>query len=332
MKHTRILVRTGSLKGHNKLGDVVSLVRTHSSEEEIKNSIGKALDLIDFKPRGPVRSVDIKVNLCYYWHASTGYTTDPRVVGGIIDCIRERYGVDAHIRVVEADATAMQTKHAFLMLGYEKLAKEKNVELFNLSRDEIREDEVCVNGHKIKFQIPQSLLKSDLFINVPKLKPMRETKITCALKNIYGCIAYPRKIIYHPILNEAIVGINKILRPDLTIVDGVVALGRFSIKLGLIMASRDPFSIDWIASQIMGFNPSRVKFLKIAIKEKLGNLDGIETRGENMVFFEKLFPKENFFSSKRWWNTLFGLFSLYAKLVGDVVPPMLEKDMKSKIR
>jgi uncharacterized protein (DUF362 family) len=312
------------------LGDVVSLVRTHGFEErDIKEAIEKALDLIDFKPKVSVKSVDIKVNLCYYWHASTGYTTDPRVVSGIIDCLRDIYGNNIKIRLVEADGTAMRTKYAFLMLGYEELAKRKNVELFNLSRDEIREERVRVYGREIAFRIPQSLLKSDLFINVPKLKIMRETKITCALKNIYGCIAYPRKIVYHPILNEAIVGINKILHPDLTIVDGIVALGRFPIKLGLIMASKDPFSIDWVASKIMGFNPSKIKFLKIAMKEKLGNLTGIKIRGEEILSFQKMFPKENFFSSKRWWNILFSVFNLYTKLSGDIVPAMLEREVKT---
>ena len=307
------------------MGDVVGLVQTHSSKEDIKNSIEKALDLINFKPKGPVKSVDIKVNLCYYWHAATGYTTDPQVVAGIIDCIRERYGMDIHIRVVEADATAMRTKHAFLMLGYERLAKEKDVELFNLSNDEIHQEKVSVDGREIAFQIPQSLLKSDLFINVPKLKIMRDTKITCALKNIFGCIASPRKIVYHPFLHEAIVGINKILRPDLIIVDGLVALGRFPIELGLIMVSVDPFSVDWIASQVMGYNPSKIKFLKIAMKEKLGELEGIKTLGESVIIFKKIFPKENFFSSKRWWGFQLRLLRLYTRIVKDVVPPALEE-------
>ncbi|MFQ6127248.1 MAG: DUF362 domain-containing protein [Candidatus Heimdallarchaeota archaeon] len=306
------------------MGDIVSLVRTHSSEEEIKNSIREALDLIDFKPKGPVKSVDIKVNLCYYWHAATGYTTDPRVVAGTIDYVREKYGSDVHIRVVEADATAMRTKHAFSMLGYEKLAKRKNVELFNLSNDEIRREKVRVNGCEIAFQIPQSLLKSDIFINVPKLKTMRDTKVTCALKNIFGCIASPRKIAYHPILDEAIVGINTILRPHLNIVDGLVALGRFPIKLGLILASVDPFSIDWIASQIMGYNPSKIKFLKIAMKEELWELQGIETRGEHVITFKKAFVNEGFLSSKHWWNFQLWLLRLYKKIVKDVVPPALD--------
>lgn len=307
------------------MGDIVGLIRTRESSKEIRNSIENALGIIGFKPKRPVKVVDIKVNLCYYWHASTGCTTDPRVVSAIIDCVRKLYGEDVRIRVVEADGTAMRTKYAFLMLGYEKLAGEKNVELFNLSEDEVCEKKVYVNGHKIRFQIPTSLLKSDLFINVPKLKILRETEFSCALKNIYGCIAYPRKIIYHHILDEAIVGINKILRPDLTIVDGVVALGRFPTKLGLIMAGRDPFSVDWVAAKIMGFNPSKIRFLKVAVKENVGSLNGLQIQGDDIASFQKSFPKAGLFSSKRWWNLLFDLFHLYIKLTGDVVPPMLEK-------
>jgi uncharacterized protein (DUF362 family) len=307
------------------MGSVVSLVRTCISEDKIRNSIAEALDLINFKPKNSVNFVSIKVNLCYYWNAATGQTTDPRVVAGIIDNVRERYGRDINIRVVEADATAMRTKHAFLMLGYEKLAKEKNVELFNLSNDDVDEKRIQVNGREIVFKIPRSLLKSDLFINVPKLKIMRQTKITCALKNIFGCIASPRKIAYHQFLDEAIVGINKILHPNLTIVDGLVAFGRFPVQLGLIMASIDPFSIDWVASQIMGYNPSKIRFLRIAMKEKLGNPIGITTCGEKLSMFKKEFPKANFSSTKMWSDIQLELLRLYAKLTKDVIPPWLEE-------
>jgi len=307
------------------MGSVVSLVRTQGSVEKIKNSISQALNLIDFKLNGSVKSVAIKPNLCYYWDGATGYTTDPRVVAGVIDFVRERCGEDVDIKVVEADASAMRTKYAFPVLGYEKLAEEKSVELFNLSNDVLVEKTVHVNKREVSFKVPQLLLKADLFINVPKLKIMRATKITCAMKNIFGCIGSPRKVVYHPFLSEAIVGINKILRPHVTIVDGVVALGRFPVRLGLIMASVDPFSVDWIASQIMGYNPSNVGFLKLAMKEKLGNPDGVTTRGKSVAEFQKIFPKENFTSSKYWWGIQFWLLKAYHKIVGDVIPPALEE-------
>jgi len=307
------------------MGSVVSLVRAKSSAEDITHAVSEAFDLINFEPDSSVKSVAIKPNLCYYWDSDTGYTTDRRLVAGIIDYVRERCGKEVDIKVVEADASAMRTKYAFPVLGYEKLAKEKDVELFNLSEDVLVEKTVHVNKREISFKVPQLLLNSDLFVNAPKLKIMRATKITCAMKNVFGCIGYRRKIVYHPFLDEAIVGINKILRPHVTIVDGLVALGRFPVKLGLIMAGVDPFSVDWVASDIMGYNPSRVGFLKTAMKEKLGDSSGIATCGENVAEFKKVFPRENFASSKYSWSILFWLMKMYRKITGDVIPPFLEE-------
>jgi len=307
------------------MGNIVSLVRAKSSEEDITCSVSEALDLVDFRFPSGVKSVVIKPNLAYYWDAATGYTTDPQVVAAIIDIVRERCSDDVDIKVAEADASAMRTKYAFKVLGYEKLAEEKKVELFNLSKDVLDEKTIKVNNRDITFKVPEVLLNTDLFINVPKLKLMRIVKITCAMKNVFGCIGAPRKVVYHPILNEAIVGINKILGPHLTIVDGLVAAGRFPVKLNLVMASVDPFSIDWIASRIMGYKPSSVKFLKISIKEKIGDPNGIVTRGEDVAEYAKLFPKEGLVSTSSLWSIQFWLLKVYKKVVGDIIPPIFEE-------
>ena len=305
------------------MGSLVSLVRIQNPNE-IKNAISKALSLINFRLEKRVRTVAIKPNLCYYWAASTGYTTDPRVVAGIIDVIRQSYSEDLDIKVVESDATAMRTKYAFQMLGYSKLAEEKKVQLFNLSKDVLEERKVQVDGREFTFKVPKLLLDADLFVNVPKLKVMREVKITCAFKNLFGCIGVPRKIVYHPYLNEVVVGINRVLKPHLTIVDGLVALGKFPVKLGLIMASTDPFSVDWTAAQIMGSNPSKIKYLKIAMREKVGCPDGITIQGEGIEDFKRIFPKVNSFKSTLSWSTLLNLLKLYNKIVQDTVPDELQ--------
>ena len=304
---------------------IVSLVRTNCSLESIRSSISESLDLINFNLDSSIKSVVIKPNLCYYWDAATGQTTHPQVVAATIDIVREKCGENVNIKVAEADASAMRTKYAFKILGYEKLSKEKNVELFNLSSDILVEKIVNVDKRKISFQVPQLLLNCDLFINVANLKIMRETKITCAMKNVFGCIGSPRKVVYHPFLHEAIVGINKVLRPHLTIVDGLVALGRFPVKLSLIMASTDPFSVDWIASQIMGYKPKKIGFLKIAMKEKLGNPKGITLKGINLAEFRENFPKANFTSSNYWWHFQSWLLKVYCKMADDVIPPFLEE-------
>ena len=308
------------------MGSPVSLVKADEfSGSSLKDCVAKAVGLIGFKFPENLKTVIIKPNLNYYWEWTTGCTTDPHLVGSIIDYLRDRFGEKLKITLAEADATAMKTKHVFEMLGYTRLAMEKKVELLNLSSDTLREEKVSILNHEIKFLIPQSLLDADLFINVPKLKVLRHTKISCAMKNVFGCIGFPRKYTYHPILNEAIVGVNKVLHPHLNVVEGLIALGRFPVKLGLIMASSDVFSTDWIASKIMGYKPRNIKFLKIAMKEKVGVPDGILTLGEDLRPLMKEFPKETFLLQNWLLKRQFGLLRLYSRISGDVIPPFLEE-------
>lgn len=299
-------------------------MKTNDTQSDINQSIKEIMKLINYDFKDKITNVDIKPNLCYYWDYSTGYTTDPKIVKGIINFLIEKYGENINIRIVESDATAMRTRHAFRMLGYEKAFNNKNVELFNLSEDNIVEKEINISNKNIKLQIPESLLQTDLFINVPKMKIMRDVYITCALKNIFGCIAKKRKITYHKYLNETIVGVNSILHPHINIVDGIFALSRTPVKLNLLMGGVDPFSIDWIAAKIMGYNPSKIKYLNIAMKKNLGKPNDIKIIGEKIDTFRSLFPKESNILSKYSFNALFKLLKIYVKITGDVIPPALE--------
>jgi len=303
--------------------NIVSLARV--SDSDLATPVLKTLEAVNFKINPKVDNVLIKPNLCYYWDHLTGYTTDPRLVGCIIDVLRENYGLTgANIKIVEADATAMRNSHAFRMLKYDKLAEEKDVTLFNLAEDKLGTHKVRVAGKEMSFDVPESLLHADLFINVPKMKIASTTILTCAMKNIFGCIGAPRKIVYHPILNEAIVGINKILKPDVTVVDGIIALSNVPVRMNLIVTGLDTFSVDWAVSRIMGYGPFWIRYLKIAGKEGLGNPKSVQFEGENWRELRKAFPRVNPFRLK-WQNKMqLKLLRLYSTIVGDVIPPFLE--------
>ena len=302
----------------------VSLVKSPYNGVGVKKNLLQVMNLAGFKPLSSVNSIALKLNLCYYWNSSTGQTTDPKLVEALIDFLKEKHGADVEINLVEADASAMRTKYAFRLLGFEALAERKKVNLLNLSKDAIKERNIEVNGQNLTLKIPQTLLNSDLFINIPKLKVMRATHISCAMKNLFGAIAYPRKLVYHNALAETIVAVNTILKPHLNIVDGMVALGRFPVRLNLLMGGEKAFSIDWIAAQIMGFNPRKIKFLKLAVKEQLGNPHEIVITGEKMEKFSKIFPKENNLYSKAKMKLQLVLLKTYRRIIGDIVPPNLE--------
>lgn len=273
---------------------LLSLVSTKKSDSNsIKNAISKSINLINFNLTKNPEKVIIKPNLCYYWDPSTGQVTDPNFVSSLIDVLRKRLSSNIEISIVESDASAMKCKHAFRILGYDKLAKEKNVNLINLSKEKSEKIELFIKGKNYKVLIPRILQESDLLVNVPQIKYMHTTKISCALKNIFGCNAYPRKSIYHEVLNEFIVAINKIIKSDLVIVDGIIVNGyRLSTRrLGLVMTSRDPVAIDAAASKIAGFNPKSVRTITLAHIEGLGNPKYI-AMGEELNYFKDLFPKK----------------------------------------
>ena len=121
---------------------------------------------------------------------------------------------------------------------------------------------------------------------------MNHVKITCALKNMFGCNAYPNKSIYHKSLNETIVEINKIINTDLVIIDGLIVCGKNTKQLDLVMSSEDPVAIDAAASKLMGFNPKSVKQITLASSEGIGNIEF--TSVGDFHYFEKEFPKKSY--------------------------------------
>ena len=312
------------------MGSTVSVTRTSIIDAEgIRQAVFRALELAGFEPSGSVETVAIKPNLRFYWDYSTGETTDPRVVAAVIDYVRQRWNPNARIAVVEADASAMRTRHAFPMLHYDRLAAEKGVELVNLSAGETCEREVAVGKHRFTLPLPQLLFDTDLFINCPKLKvgPFASGNalhITCCLKNLFGCIAKPRKVGWHPQINEVIVGLHKLIRPHLNVVDGIVALGQRPVKLGVVLAGSDPVAVDSVVARIMRYRPSSVKQVRLAQREGVGSARDVSVIGEDVKALSKLFPSRSPLAFKLAWTGQLSMLRLYAKLSGDAVPPLLD--------
>jgi uncharacterized protein (DUF362 family) len=260
-----------------------------------KRAITDALRLINYEFRDDVRKIVIKPNMCYYWDSSTGQTTDPKLVGALIDVIRDNVSSDPDISIVESDASAMKCKYVFRFLGYEKLAQNYDVRLVNLSEDTCDPVKVTSGGISFHLMMPRTIQCADLKINVPKIKySLEKIKITCALKNVFGCNPYPKKFRYHSKLNEAIVAINKAMKFDLTVIDGDIVSGGQPRRLGLVMASTDQVAIDAAAARVAGVNPTTVKYVQLASKEGLGKTTFIQ-KGLSAGYFQARYPREGFY-------------------------------------
>lgn len=271
--------------------DSMSLVGfTRTERSNMKNRIKDSLDIINYQFKKRLKKIVLKPNMCYYWDYSTGQTTDPELVTAIIQVLREKISSNLDISIVESDASAMKCKYAFKFLGYEKIAEQNQVRLVNLSDEKTYTTEVTVTDESFSFAIPKVIRDADLRINIPKMKYMGVTKISCALKNIYGCNPYPKKFRIHSKLDEAIVALNKIMRFDLCILDGLIVSGSQTSKLGLIMTSQDPVAMDTAAANIMGVNPRTVKHILLAEKEGLGTTSFLGN-GKDLNYFKARYPR-----------------------------------------
>jgi uncharacterized protein (DUF362 family) len=195
------------------------------------------------------------------------------------------------------------------MLGYERMAEKKRVRLTNLTLDQNENTSVNIGNASYQFSVPKTIAEADLLISVAKIKYMPKAKISCTLKNIFGCNPYPRKYEFHKKLNETIVGLNKIMKPSLCIIDGIVVKGITTKRLGLIMAATDPVAIDAAASKIAGINPLSVRHLILASREKIGNIS-FTPLGEPLSLFRTQFPKKTIR-----YKTLRALFTIYKRFL-----------------
>jgi len=262
------------------------------TEHELKAAIGRSLDLIEYMFPLGLKNVVIKPNMCYYWDYTTGQTTDPKFVAALIALIREKVSSDVNISIVESDASAMRFTHAVKMLGYKQLSQKYGVDLVNLSEDEGKEVEVTVRKQPFRFTLPRTIRDADLRINIPKIKyTFEQIKLTCALKNIFGCNPYQKKFKYHSRIEEAIVAINKAMKFDLCIVDGYIVSGVRPSKLGLVMSSRDPVATDVAAAKIAGVSKNRVGYIALAEKEGVGKTNFVP-RGIPLSYFAARYPRE----------------------------------------
>ncbi len=137
-------------------------------------------------------------------------------------------------------------------------------------------------------------LEVDAIVNLPKLKTHRQLLMTCAIKNMFGCVPGKRKAWWHfkagnyeNYFARMLVELFSLLNPTLTIIDAIDAMegegpmrGK-ARRLGLLLASRDGPALERICAELVGVHPRRLRML-VAAKE-LGygtcDLNNIEVVG-----------------------------------------------------
>jgi uncharacterized protein (DUF362 family)/ferredoxin len=282
------------MEGYMSKRSIVSIVRI---DDSIDDAVSKAVGLIGGMPSdiGDGKTVLIKPNFIREEPSFMGTTTNIEVVGVVARLVAEAKAVPI---IGEASGNQYDTETIFENLGVRETLGDLKV--LDLDREEIVN--VKIDGAKAlkEVGVAKIVLEADYIISVPLLKTHMTTNITIGMKNMMGVLPQREKWKMHMSgLHQALVDLNRLVKPTLVVVDGVVGMEGLGptigtpVQMNLILASYDVVAVDTVGAALMGFKLDEVEHLMRAGRDGLGvnDLDEIEIRGESIESVAKTFKK-----------------------------------------
>jgi len=240
----------------------------------------------------PGRRVLLKPNLIVPRPSEAAVTTHPEIVRAMALIVREAGG-RPFVGDSPASGSAAQVARA---AGIAAVARELGLEIADLAK----RPRTCAGGpgspHKW-IRCGAEALEADVVINLPKLKTHGQMGMSLAVKNLFGVVAGKRKALFHfwsgndaVRFGRLLVAIARLVKPALSILDGVVALeggGPTSgdpRPLGMLAASADPVALDRVVLELLGIAPERIPHMQAAQELGYGEQDlgKIEIVGESL--------------------------------------------------
>lgn len=285
----------------------VAVLKT--SPETVVEDYGRLMKMADIEDHLPKdKDTILKINISWHYYYPACSTT-PWQLDGITKALRDAgYGnlIPAQNRTVVVDPK-MGAKNNHLESVIEKHGLEF-VYLYEDGSEWIKYepkakmlvlDKVFPDG----IMIPKMFLDKNA-IHMPTLKTHVFTTMTGAMKNAFGGLLRENRHWTHSVIHETLVdllAIQKEIHPGIfAVTDGTIAgdgpgpRAMVPIIKNYILASADQVAIDAIAAKMMGFDPMKLKFIRLAHEQGLGSGDvkEIDVVGEdisdvNFHFHEK---------------------------------------------
>lgn len=240
---------------------------------EPKKMVQRALEETNILEDIPHKNslIGIKPNLVVAKPAELGATTSPELVEGVIQYLTSN-GYH-NLLILEGSWVGDRTSLAFEVCGYEELSKKYDVPLIDLQKDKYRNYQV----EETTISVCKQAMDLDYLINMPVLKGHCQTNITCALKNMKGCIPDTEKRRFHTMgLHRPIAYLNKVLKQDLIIVDGIIGDLNFEeggnpVQMNRIILGKDPVLVDAYVAQLLGYHIKEIPYIEMAEELKIGS-------------------------------------------------------------
>jgi len=256
----------------------VAIVR--SGYRDVQSNLERAFELIGYRPRK--ETLLLKPNVASpYGSVKGGDYVHVSLVEALARIFRDR-----QIVVGEGVASGMDFAESMRSYRYDRLPRRfSNVKLVDLERQE----RVPVEWKHGTLELPKIAFDCE-YVNIAKMKTHYGVVVSMLLKNQKGLLRVKDKKRFHHLgVQEAICDLSRVLKPDLSILDGIIAMdgngpnSTFPIagrprKLGLLLCGRDMLEVENAALQVMRIDPKVVRLPEVATKIVGEKLSSVSTR------------------------------------------------------
>jgi uncharacterized protein (DUF362 family) len=145
-----------------------------------------------------------------------------------------------------------------------------------------------------EFYFPNTVLAADLIVSLAKMKTHHWAGATLSMKNFFGLVpgsvyGWPKNKLHYIGISESVVALNRTFRNTFAIVDGIVGMeGNGPIQgtpkpAGVLVMGRDLVAVDSTCCRIMGIDPEKLTYLRMAAELGHVHPERIDQRGETVA-------------------------------------------------
>jgi uncharacterized protein (DUF362 family) len=265
----------------------IAILKAKSYSEELLGQMVAGARECGLDVRG--KRVLLKPNLVEF-DPSTVINTDVAVLAAALELFR-RLGA-AEVRIGEGPGHRRDTYDLAAEAKYRSTIARFDHLFVDLNRDDV----TAVKGfaNESDFFFPNAALGADLIVSLAKMKTHHWAGVTLSMKNLFGLVpgsvyGWPKNKLHYIGIPESIVAINRQFPKTFAIVDGIVGMeGNGPIQgtpkaAGVLVMGSDLVAVDATCCRIMGIDPARVEYLRMAASMGHLAIDRIEQRGESVA-------------------------------------------------
>lgn len=281
----------------------VSITRAPAYDQTLYDTVRRALAEHRLDVRG--RNVVLKPNLVEFEPGSV-VNTHPLVVHAAYEAFTAMGA--ASVRIAEGPGHRRNTLDLADAAGYFRFVPRFEEIFTDLNIDDVSRVHLPRQVSRIgKLYLPNTALGADLLVSMPKMKTHHWAAATLSMKNLFGTVpgalyGWPKNVLHWAGIDESIADLRTVFPRQFALVDGIVGMeGNGPIQgkpkyAGVLVAGRDLAAVDATCCRIMGIDPLRVAYLRLAAEagaqivereiHQLGEqIAAVQTRFELLPYF-----------------------------------------------